>query len=258
MIRTENQLEELANEICEFIKEQVENANAEGVVVGLSGGVDSALVAYLSVRALGKDNVFGVLMPEKKSNPDDEKYGKLVAESLGIDYTVFDITPVLMAFGAGGYIDGKEFDKRADGNLKPRIRMTEVYYHANKKNYLVAGTSNKSEIYMGYGTKHGDLGSDFLTIGNLFKTEVRQLADYVGVPKEIIEKAPSAGLWEGQTDEGELGITYETLDKILELMEKGKDVEDISEFLGVSIEKMVELMTRITTNKHKSLPLPMP
>lgn len=136
--------------------------------------------------------------------------------------------------------------------------MCILYYFANKRNLLVAGTSNKSEIYMGYGTKYGDLGSDFLTIGNLFKTEVKELAKYLGVPEEIIEKPPSAGLWKGQTDEAELGISYELLDKILMGIEQGKEVEEISDELNVPVSKIKEIIYRIEINKHKSQPLPMP
>jgi NAD+ synthase len=136
--------------------------------------------------------------------------------------------------------------------------MCILYYFANKNNLLVAGTSNKSEIYMGYGTKYGDLGSDFLLIGNLFKTEVRELAKYLDVPDEIINKAPSAGLWEGQTDEAELGITYELLDKILMRIENNMDKEAISNELNIPISKIDGILKRIELNKHKSQPLPIP
>ncbi|MDK2789843.1 MAG: synthase [Methanothermococcus sp.] len=250
--------EETVSKITKFIREKVEEANANGVVVGLSGGIDSSLVAYLCVKALGKDKVLGVIMPEKNSNPLDKEHAELVANKLGIEYNISDITEVLKAFGAGGYVPTREFDKKADGNLKPRIRMCILYYFANKRNLLVAGTSNKSEIYMGYGTKYGDLGSDFLTIGNLFKTEVKELAKYLGVPEEIIEKPPSAGLWKGQTDEAELGISYELLDKILMGIEQGKEVEEISDELNVPVSKIKEIIYRIEINKHKSQPLPMP
>jgi NAD+ synthase len=250
--------EELTNKLTNFICSKVEEANAKGVVLGLSGGIDSSLVATLCVKALGNDKVLGVIMPEKNSNPQDKEHAELLANQLGIKYTVSDITDILKSFGAGGYIPTKEFDKMADGNLKPRIRMCILYYFANKNNLLVAGTSNKSEIYMGYGTKYGDLGSDFLLIGNLFKTEVRELSKYLGVPDEIINKAPSAGLWKGQTDEKELGITYELLDKVLLAIEQNKEKEDISKELTVPIEKIEEILNRIELNKHKSKPIPIP
>lgn len=249
---------ELTDKLTNFVKNMVKNANAKGVVVGLSGGIDSSLVATLCVKALGKDRVLGVIMPEKNSNPMDKEHAELIAKKLGIKYIVSDITDILKAFGAGGYVPTREFDKVADGNLKPRIRMCILYYFANKNNLLVAGTSNKSEIYMGYGTKYGDLGSDFLLIGNLFKTEVRELAKYLGVPDEIINKAPSAGLWEGQTDEAELGITYELLDKILMRIENNMDKESISKELNVSISKIDDILKRIELNRHKSEPLPIP
>ncbi|EHP84868.1 NAD+ synthase [Methanotorris formicicus] len=250
--------EEIINKICTFIKEKVEEAKVDGVVLGLSGGIDSSLTAYLCVKALGKDKVLGLIMPEKNSNPKDREHAELVAKTLGIKYIVSDITDILKAFGAGGYVPTREFDKRADANLKPRIRMCILYYFANKYNLLVVGTGNKSEAYMGYATKYGDLGCDILPIGNLFKTDVRRLARYLGIPKEIIEKSPSAGLWEGQTDEEELGITYDLLDKILMALEEGKDKKEISKELNVPISKIEEILQRIEANKHKLYPPPKP
>ncbi|XRO74634.1 NAD+ synthase [Methanocaldococcus sp. 28A] len=251
-------MEEIVKKITNFIKEKVEEAKANGVVVGLSGGIDSSVTAYLCVKALGKDKVLGIIMPEKNTNPRDVEHAKMVAERLGIRYIISDITDILKAFGAGGYVPTKEFDKIADGNLKARIRMCILYYFANKYNLLVAGTSNKSEIYVGYGTKHGDIACDIRPIGNLFKTEVRELAKYLGIPKEIIEKPPSAGLWEGQTDEGELGIKYETLDKILKLYEEGKSAEEISKELNISIECVKYVFDLIKKSEHKRTLPPTP
>ncbi|AAB99363.1 NH(3)-dependent NAD+ synthetase (nadE) [Methanocaldococcus jannaschii DSM 2661] len=251
-------MEEIVNKITKFIREKVEEANANGVVVGLSGGIDSSVTAYLCVKALGKDKVLGLIMPEKNTNPKDVEHAKMVAENLGIKYIISDITDILKAFGAGGYVPTREFDKIADGNLKARIRMCILYYFANKYNLLVAGTSNKSEIYVGYGTKHGDIACDIRPIGNLFKTEVKKLAKYIGVPKEIIEKPPSAGLWEGQTDEEELDIKYETLDTILKLYEKGKTPEEIHKETNIPLETINYVFDLIKKNEHKRTLPPTP
>ena len=248
-------VEKTVEKLTHFIKNVVKKAGARGVVVGLSGGIDSSVVATLCVKALGRDKVLGVIMPERDSDPKDIEHAKMIAEKLGIRYIISDITDILRAFGAGGYVPTREFDKIADGNLKARIRMCILYYFANRRKLLVAGTSNKSELYMGYGTKYGDLGSDFLVIGNLFKTEVRELAKYLGIPQEIINKPPSAGLWKGQRDEEELGITYEVLDRILERIEKGEDKEKISKNLNVPLFQVEEILNRIEANRHKLGPI---
>ena len=248
-------VEKTVDKLINFIRDVVKRANAKGVVVGLSGGIDSSLVATLCVKALGRDKVLGVIMPERDTDPKDVEDAKMIAEKLGIKYVVSDITDVLKAFGAGGYVPTREFDRIADGNLKARVRMCILYYFANKRKLLVAGTSNKSELYMGYGTKYGDLGSDFLVIGNLFKSEVRELARYLGVPQEIIDKPPSAGLWKGQRDEDELGITYELLDKILERIERGEDKEKIARDLNVPPSQVEEIIRRIEANRHKLGPI---
>jgi len=248
-------VEKTVEKLTHFIRNVVKKAKARGVVVGLSGGIDSSVVATLCVKALGRDKVLGVIMPERDSDPKDIEHAKMIAEKLGIRYIISDITDILKAFGAGGYVPTKEFDRIADGNLKARIRMCILYYFANRRKLLVAGTSNKSELYMGYGTKYGDLGSDFLVIGNLFKTEVRELAKYLGIPQEIIDKPPSAGLWKGQKDEEELGITYEVLDRILERIEKGEDKEKISKDLNVPLSQVEEVLNRIEANKHKLGPI---
>jgi NAD+ synthase len=193
-----------------FISRSAKKAGAGGVVLGLSGGIDSSVVAALAARALGPENVLGIMMPSSVNSPQDLEDSKVLAKKLGIKTKVISIQPMLDAFSSQ-----LKPEKRAIANLMARIRMCVLYYHANTMNYLVVGTGNKSEISIGYFTKCGDGGCDILPIGELYKTQVRQLAKTLGIPKAIIDKTPTAGLWPGQTDEGEIGMTYEQLDSTL-------------------------------------------
>lgn len=239
--------------ITAFIRNVVEEANAEGVVVGLSGGVDSSTTAFLCVKALGKDRVLGIIMPERGVTREEDVDDALkVCEILGIDYKFVEINPMVDVFlnelGEGNRI--------AVANLKPRIRMIINYYFANNLRRLVAGTGNKSELMTGYYTKYGDGGVDFLPIGDLYKTEVFELAKFLGVPERIIKKAPSAGLWIGQTDEGELGITYAKLDTILKALEKGVKPEEIPKKYDVSEEEVKRVLEMVERSRHKREPPP--
>jgi len=234
---------ELAHYISAWIKEKVEEAGAEGVVVGLSGGVDSSLTAVLARKALG-DKVLGLLMP-CHSNPTDLEHARLVAARFGIETEYVDLGPVFDSLIAS-LPQGNDI---AVANLKPRLRMATLYYFANSRNYLVAGTGNKSEIKVGYFTKFGDGGVDILPLGDLLKTQVRELARELGIPEEIIAKPPSAGLWAGQTDEGEMGITYDELDSIISTIEKG----DTSGCDGATLERVKAMMAAA---EHKRLPIP--
>ena len=240
--------DKVVSRIVEFIHKTVENANAKGVVVGISGGVDSATTAFLCVKALGKEKVFGLIMPEKGVTREEDVEDALeVCSILGIRHKIVYINPMVEVFL-------NNLDKGSDiaiANLKPRIRMIINYYYANTLNYLVAGTGNKSELMVGYYTKYGDGGVDFLPIGDLYKTEVWELAKYLGVPEKIIKKTPSAGLWVGQTDEGELGITYVKLDTILKALEKGYKPEEIPEKFDVSVEEVKKVVELIEKSKHK-------
>jgi len=231
--------EKVTDTICNFIKGYIKESNADGVVVGLSGGVDSSTVAFLCVRALGKERVLGLVMPEVGITAEEDIRDAIdIAERLGIEYKTVEINEIVNLFkeklGEGG--------KLAEANLKPRIRMIINYYHANRMNRLVAGTGNKSELMIGYFTKYGDGGVDFLPIGDLYKTEVLELARYLGVPEKIIRKKPTAGLWIGQTDEDEIGMSYTELDKILEAIEKGEKRDD---------EKFERVRYLIRISKHK-------
>jgi len=204
--------------ICEkivgFIRDQVRLSETEGIVLGMSGGIDSSTVTALCSRALGSDRVLGLLMPSRVSFEGDMDDAIELSKSLGILSERLDIAPVIESFKmALGARD--EFNQISSGNLMPRIRMTILYYYVNSLNLLVAGTGNLSELLIGYFTKYGDGGADILPIGCLYKTQVRQLARYLHIPQPIIDKKPSAGLWPGQTDEGEIGISYEALDFIL-------------------------------------------
>jgi NAD+ synthase len=201
----------MRNKIVSWIKKQVKDSGSKGIVLGLSGGIDSAVVAALAKEAVGPNNLLVLFMP-CNSNPQDLKDAKLVARKLGLKSKLVDLSAVYNNFlkVLPGAIS------LARGNLKPRLRMSTLYYFANKLNYLVCGTGNKSELMVGYFTKYGDGGVDILPIADLFKRQVRQLAKELKVPQGIITKAPTAGLWHGQTDEEEMGITYNELDDILD------------------------------------------
>jgi len=240
--------EKVVSRIVDFIKKTVEDAKARGVVVGLSGGVDSSTTAFLCVKALGKEKVLGVIMPEKGVTREEDIEDALkVCDILGIDYKYVEINPMVEVF----LNELGEGNKIAVANLKPRIRMIINYYYANNLNYLVAGTGNKSELLTGYYTKYGDGGVDFLPIGDLYKTEVFELAKYLGVPERIVKKKPSAGLWIGQTDEGELGITYAKLDTILKALEKGLKPEEISKKFDVSEDEVRKVIELVEKSRHK-------
>jgi len=211
-------------EIELFIKERTQGL--EGGVIGLSGGIDSTVVAYLAVRALGKEKVYGLLLPYDKQSTDD---GELVAKKLGIDYDIINIKPIVEAFEKQSQHFEGDLPK---GNLMARVRMCLIYGVANKQKRLVLGTTNKSEMEIGYVTKHGDGAADMEPIAHLYKTELWELAYGLSIPKRIIEKKPSAELWEGQTDENELGFNYQTLDKYLKGETEGiekKVIERIEE-----------------------------
>ncbi len=238
--------------IIQFIKNKVSEANADGIVVGLSGGIDSTLTAFLATEAVGKENVFGVILPSTTTPTEDKVHGSDIAQLLGIDYKEIAIDSILNEFLEVTDTE-RNASKLAIGNLKARIRMAIIYYYANEMNYIVGGTGNKSELLIGYFTKHGDGACDMEPIGKLYKTEVKQLADYVGVPQHIIDKPPRAGLWSNQTDEEEIGMPYELLDRILYLyIDLDKDSNYISKELDIPKDEVERIITKVKNNAHKS------
>lgn len=202
----------------EWLREQVAKSGTKGILVGLSGGIDSSVVAHLIKRAF-PENAFGVILP-CKSNPKDAADGEAAAHAAGLDFTTIDLTDVHESLH--GQISDKMASKPidnarlTDANLRARLRMTTLYGIANHMNYLVAGTDNAAEILTGYFTKYGDGGVDILPIANLTKREVFEWGRILGVPQSVLDRAPSAGLWDGQTDESEMGTTYDRIDDYLE------------------------------------------
>lgn len=223
----------LADEIVVWMYSKLEMAGAKGFVIGLSGGIDSAVTAALCKRAAGND-VLAVWMP-CHSVPEDEVFSRMVAEAFGLDLLTVDLNPVFDAFIAA-LPPGSQM---ADANLKPRLRMATVYHLAQSRSYLVAGTGNRPEIMVGFFTKYGDGGVDMEPLGELYKHEVRELARTLGVPQPIIDRAPSPGLWPGQTDEGEMGITYAEIDAILAAWQAGAE-PDLPEDRISKVEMMVK------------------
>jgi len=206
--------ERLSESLVEWLRSEVATAGCRGAVFGLSGGIDSATVAVLARRAF-RDDHLAVIMPIQ-SDPRDREDALLVAEKFKIKRREVDLSSVFCAFAR---TLGEEAEAATQdlplNNLKPRLRMAALYYFAARHCYLVTGTGNRTELTLGYFTKHGDGGVDLLPLGHLVKHEVRELAAHLGVPTSIIEKPPSAGMWAGQTDEGELGFSYDELDRYL-------------------------------------------
>jgi NAD+ synthase len=200
--------------LTSFIRDAVDTSGTQGVVVGLSGGVDSSLAAALAARALGPERVHGFLLPYRTSNPESERDARTVAEHLGTPHRVIDISPMVDAYFA------RESDAGPDrrGNKMARERMTILFDQAKKLGALVLGTSNKTEILLGYSTVFGDNASSLNPLGDLYKGQIWQLSRHLGLPSQVIDKAPSADLWTGQTDESELGVDYATADEVLYLL----------------------------------------
>jgi len=235
--------EQVADKLISWIKDTVLAAGCKGAVVGMSGGLDSSVVAVLCCRALPQ-NTLGVIMPCRSSQKDQE-HASAIADKFSIPTkivildTVFD---TLLKALPDNKADST-LSQLAEANLKARLRMLTLYYFANQLKYMVVGASNRSELSVGYFTKYGDGGVDIIPLGNLVKGQVRELASFLGIPQQIIDKPPSAGLWQGQTDEDELGLSYEELDRYLVTGEASNE-----------LRKKIEAM--IAASNHKRLPPP--
>ena len=230
-----------------FIRDEVGKVGFDRVVLGLSGGVDSALVAALAVRALGPERVVPVLMPYRSSSPESEADARTVSTQLGLEPLVVDISPQVDAY----FERFPDADQRRRGNKMARERMTVLYDQSWARQALVIGTSNKTELLLGYGTIYGDMASAINPIGDLYKTQVWQLADAVDVPTAIVQKAPSADLWAGQSDETELGFQYRLIDQLLYyLVERRYSVEELKR-QGFDEAFISEIMDRVRENQYK-------
>ena len=219
---------EIIIEIQNWIKGYINSAQVDGIVVGLSGGIDSAVTSSLCVNAIGKDRVIGLGLP-CSSIPQDLKDAEKMAELLGIKFIQIELTSIYDEFIKVTEPLFKS-SPMAKANLKPRLRMMAIYFVGQSLGkFLVAGTSNRTELAIGYFTKNGDGGVDFEPIGGLYKCEVREVAKLLNVPEEIIKKPPSAGLWEGQTDEDEIGLTYDVLDEIIFRIDNEYDLKDLNQ-----------------------------
>lgn len=233
-----------------FIQSEVRRVGFHRVIVGLSGGLDSSLSATLAAHALRPENVWGVSMPYKASSPESAVHARLVAEWLGINFLQVDITPQIDAYFA--MVSDADHIRR--GNKMARERMTVLYDHSAALKALVLGTSNKTELLLGYGTLYGDMASALNPIGDLYKSQVRSLARHLKVPAEIIQKTPSADLWVGQTDEEELGFTYEAVDRLLYYMvDRRFALPDLVE-LGFEARFVEAVRRRIQSSQYKRRP----
>jgi NAD+ synthase len=242
---------EAQKRICRFIKEYVENAGAKGIVLGLSGGIDSGTIAALSSLAIGGENVLALMLPEKENfNQKDIDDAKVVADKFRLQTQICDMSSVLECFYKGIPVFEPK-DRLCKGNIKARTRMVYLYYYANKLNRIVCGSSDKSETMMGYFTKWGDAAADITPIMDLYKTQVRKLAIHLGIPEKLALKPSTPALWPNQTAENELGIKYETLDLILYGLERFMAIEEIANQLSIQKSIVEKVKTRWLANEHK-------
>lgn len=241
--------------IHQFLRAHMAEAGAEGLLVGLSGGIDSALCARLARDAVGADRTHALLLPDAAFPPALAAEVEEYAQSLGISLRVSGIDGPEASFRA---LFPEVSDRVSWGNVKARVRMTVDYLWARERNLLVVGTGNKSELLMGYFTKWGDGGADLLPIGDLYKTQVRELAAQLDLPRAIRERAPTAGLWEGQTDEAELGLPYSEIDQILFGFEQLRRPEEIAAATRLPLDQVRRVEGVMERTRHKRRPPPIP
>ena len=217
----------VVDEVKHFLTKKLEETGADGYVIGLSGGIDSAVTAKLAVEAVGHDNVNGWVMPGDPSNPENMEDARNLCQNLGINYREISIESTVKEFED---VAPFEISKETLGNVRARTRMIYEYIDANENNLLVLGTGNRSELLIGYFTKYGDAATDISPIADLYKTEVKRLAEHIGLNRKFIEKEPSAGLWDDHSDEDEIGLTYDKIDLILkQLVDQEKSVKEIAD-----------------------------
>ena len=245
----EQDYSKITSVIEKFLVEKIEENNSKGVILGLSGGIDSAVLAYICKRNL-KEKTLAIIMPDTEITPKSETEDALKMISLtGIEYKLIDINPIVKEYSM--YL---EPNAKSKGNLRARIRTNILYYYANSKNYLVLGSSDKSEHMIGYFTKHGDGASDITPIISLYKLQVREIAKYLEVPENIISKKSSPHLWKDHEAENELGITYEEIDSILYcLFEKKLSVEETEKIILIDKSKIEKIQELNTKSEHKRL-----
>ncbi|MFW9856275.1 MAG: NAD+ synthase [Candidatus Thorarchaeota archaeon] len=236
--------------IQNFIQVRVKEAEAEGVIIGLSGGIDSAVVTTLAVNALGSENVHVLFLPSVSTPKSDVEDVNQICAGLGLIPTIVDIQKIIETYSS--IIRETEQPSRLEWmNFKPRVRQSIGYFYANRLNCLVCGTGNKSELMIGYFTKYGDGAADILPIGDVYKTQVYQLGDALEIPQNILKKVPSAGLIEGQTDEEEIGISYRNLDLILSGLERFQTPREVSANLGFDIDEVKKVERMLYSSEHK-------
>jgi NAD+ synthase len=242
---------EAEKRISRFIKEYVENAGAKGIVLGLSGGIDSGTTAALSSLAIGGDNVIGLMLPEEENfSQKDIDDAKLVADKFKLKTQICDMSNALRSIYKSIPVF-EPSDRLYKGNIKARTRMIYLYYYANKLNRIVCGSSDKSETMMGYFTKWGDAATDITPIMDLYKTQVRKLAIHLGIPETLALKPSTPALWPNQTAENELGIKYETLDLILHGLERFMTTQEIADQLSIKKPIVDKVKNRWLANEHK-------
>lgn len=244
--------------IIEFIKNKIEEANLKGAVIGLSGGVDSSVTLLLTMKAIGIERVTALIMPDTRVTPKRDIEDALwLVKKYGIKYYVIRIDDIVDSYSAMPFFNINY--NIPTGNLRARIRMNILYYYANLHNYIVVGTGDRSEILIGYFTKYGDGGVDILPIGSLFKTQVRKMGDYLGLPEKITSKPSSPALWLGHKAEEELGIKYETIDLVLyALFDKHIEPEKVPEHTGVDPSIVAKILEMHRKTRHKRLSPPIP
>lgn len=235
----------IARQLTDWISQQVDAAHMQGVIFGLSGGIDSAVVAGLAMRAFPNSSL-GVIMP-CHSHPEDREHALLVAKAFNLKVVDVDLSLVYdsLVQSTAQATSGLEVPRLSFANVKPRLRMTTLYFLANVHSYLVLGTGNLSEYTIGYFTKHGDGGVDLMPIAGLVKAQVRELAAFLGVPQAIIDKPPSAGLWVNQTDEAEMGISYQQLDGYI-----------LTGEAEPKVKARIDQLTALSAHKKRLPPIP--